>query len=175
MKNNLKKITHEKLQNEKVCQMEKWISTNTDNFRYMLLSRMEQDCEYFLGYGARHEGRLCALNVKAHIHCMKYIHNSFDHDKKPEWLAMEKINQNEKEILNGDVIKARDTFYFSHGIQACYSSSNILETEQIKKTKEEFEKELENSSDLYDPVDQFKKGCIAEANRIIEIKQKSRI
>lgn len=86
-----------------------------------------------------------------------------------------KINQYEKEMLNGDVIKARDTFYFSHGIHACYSSSNILETEQIKKTKEEFEKELENSSDLYDPVDQFKEGCIAEANRIIEINQKSRI
>lgn len=175
MKKYSKKIKHKKMQNEKRRHMKKWISTHDDDDRYMLLARMEHDCRDFLGFGGRHEERLWALNVKEQIHYMKYIHNSFDHDKKPEWLTMEKINQYEKEMLNEDAIKTRDTFYFSRGIQACYSSSNILETEQIKKTKGEYENELENSSDLYDPIDQFKKGYIAEANRIIEINKKSRI
>ena len=34
---------------------------------YMLLSRLKQDCDYFLGHGNRYEGRLWAGSVKDQI------------------------------------------------------------------------------------------------------------
>ena len=34
-------------------------------FRYQLLGRMQQDCEYWLGYGGRNDNRLWALEKVA--------------------------------------------------------------------------------------------------------------
>ena len=71
----------------------------TDEFKYMLLDRMKQDCNYYL-YGC---GR-CAKYVWSndpgeHIANMNALWNSFPDDAKPEWLTMEKIEEYEKDML----------------------------------------------------------------------------
>ena len=63
---------------------------------YRLLSRMMQDCEYFLGNGNRHQKFLWAGNVHDQIKTMKEIWNSLK--VKPEWLTMEQIETWENEM-----------------------------------------------------------------------------
>lgn len=62
-------------------------------FRYMLLSRLQSDCEYYLGYGNRYPKRLWAGNEAKQIDYMTKIHDSFGEDAKPEWLTMEQIKE----------------------------------------------------------------------------------
>lgn len=66
---------------------------------YMMLSRLESDCKYFLGYGNRYEGHLYYKNVAEHIQHMKDLWNSFSKEDKPKWLTMEQIEQYEKEMI----------------------------------------------------------------------------
>lgn len=66
-------------------------------FRYQMLSRMQQDCEYFLGNGNGNEKHLWAGNVEDQIKYMKDLWNSFE--EKPEWLSMEDIEKYEKDML----------------------------------------------------------------------------
>lgn len=66
-----------------------WILSRDDEFRYMLLDRMRQDCEYFLGFGGRSARVLWAGDVDMQIEYMRAIWNSFK--VKPEWLSMEQI------------------------------------------------------------------------------------
>ncbi|MGF7010664.1 hypothetical protein M2146_001188 [Lachnospiraceae bacterium PF1-22] len=69
------------------------------SFQYQMLSRLQSDCEYFLGYGNYSEKRLWASNVKNQIKEMKKLWNGFEKHEKPEWLTMEQINQYEKDML----------------------------------------------------------------------------
>lgn len=63
---------------------------------YMLLSRLQMDCEYFLGNGSRNTKYLWAGSVKDQISEMKSIFNSLT--EKPEWLSMEGILRYEAEM-----------------------------------------------------------------------------
>lgn len=74
------------------------ILKHDDKFKYMLLSRCEVDCEYYLSYGNRHSKHLWADNVDDHIETMKVLYNSFTDDLKPEWINLEKIEEYEKEM-----------------------------------------------------------------------------
>lgn len=67
-------------------------------FRYMLLDRLKQDCNYYLGYGNRQEKYLWAGNVKEQISKMKELYNSFAEDEKPEWLSMKDIEDYENKM-----------------------------------------------------------------------------
>jgi hypothetical protein len=67
-------------------------------FNYMMLSRMQSDCEYFLNYGNRNKSRLWAGSVKEQIEEMKKLHNSFPEGQKPEWLTYEGILDYEKRM-----------------------------------------------------------------------------
>lgn len=71
----------------------------TDSFKYMLLDRMKQDCNYYLGNGNRLKKYLWANDEKEHIENMKELWNSFPDEEKPEWLTMEQIETYEKEML----------------------------------------------------------------------------
>ena len=53
-------------------------------FRYMLLGRLQADCEYYLGFGNKSSRRLWAGSE---------IHDSFRENEKPEWLTMEQIKE----------------------------------------------------------------------------------
>lgn len=65
-------------------------------FAYRLLSRMEQDCKYFLGNGNRHEKFLWSGSVKEQIADMLFIWDSLK--EKPKWLSREQIKAYEKEM-----------------------------------------------------------------------------
>ena len=78
-----------------------WEFTPGDTkFNYMLLSRLQTDCDYFLGNGNRYEKNLWAGNVDDHIEMMKKIWNGFE--EKPEWLSMEQIEDYERKMKNND-------------------------------------------------------------------------
>ncbi len=68
-------------------------------FRYQFLSRLQMDCNYFLGNGCRYEKNLWAQNVPDHIALMRAYWHSFKKSEKPEWLTLEQIDRYEKEML----------------------------------------------------------------------------
>ena len=72
-----------------------------DSFAYMMLSRMQSDCDYFLGNDgqSRHPKHLWAKNVEEHIDNMKAIWEAFPQDAKPEWLTMEQIEDYERRMM----------------------------------------------------------------------------
>ena len=54
-------------------------------FRYMLLGRLQADCEYYLGFGNKSPHRLWAGSEKTQIEYMTKIHDSFrTHRQIPE-------------------------------------------------------------------------------------------
>lgn len=65
-------------------------------YQYMLLSRLQHDCKYFLGYGNRRESVLWAGNVADQIAKMKELWQVFPDDLKPEWCTMQDIEKYEK-------------------------------------------------------------------------------
>lgn len=67
-------------------------------FRYMLLSRLEMDCEYYLGYGNRNERKLWGGNVRDHIWYMKELWHNFPEGEKPQWLSLEQIEEYGKQM-----------------------------------------------------------------------------
>lgn len=74
--------------------------TNLSNYAkdskylYMLLSRLQQDCEFYLNAGARNKKYLWALGVDEHLNEMEEIYNYLD--EKPEWLTAEDISEYKK-------------------------------------------------------------------------------
>lgn len=64
---------------------------------YMLLARLKQDCEYYLGFGDRRPKHLWALDEKEQIAKMRELHASVP--EKPEWLTTEEIDAFEKEMV----------------------------------------------------------------------------
>ena len=76
------------------------VSEDKKKFHYMLLSRLQCDCNYFLGNGNRHVNHLWADTVEEHIAKMKELWLSFAENDKPEWLSWQDILHYEKEMLN---------------------------------------------------------------------------
>ena len=66
-------------------------------FRYQLLSRLQADCEYYLGFGNRSTNRLWAGDEKAQIETMTKLYESFN--EKPEWLTMDEILEYSKRMI----------------------------------------------------------------------------
>ena len=58
---------------------------------YFLLSRLKDDCEYFLGAGGRAEKHLWAGNVREQIAKMRELYAALP--EKPEWLTQEDIDR----------------------------------------------------------------------------------
>lgn len=82
-------------------EIEKLLSRD-ETFRYQLLSRMQSDCDYYLGHGNRYPGCLWAGNEAEHIKIMRLLYQSFPEDRKPEWLSEADINNYEKEMAGQD-------------------------------------------------------------------------
>lgn len=74
--------------------------TKDEKFRYMMLSRLKQDCEYYLGNGNRSIKYLWAGSEKDQIQEMKTRHKAFTDDKKPEWLTWDDILKYESLMCN---------------------------------------------------------------------------
>lgn len=70
--------------------MENW-SRYEPKFRYMMLSRMKQDCDYYLGYGNRSTSHLWAQDEKKQIANMIALWTTFDPEDSPEWLTWDEL------------------------------------------------------------------------------------
>ena len=77
---------------------QKYLDSLSTERKYCLLDRMRIDCEYFLGFGARHKKYLWAGNVKVQIENMLYLYDSIM--QKPDWLTREQI-LNYKKLMEG--------------------------------------------------------------------------
>jgi hypothetical protein len=62
-----------------------------ETFRYQLLSRLQSDCNYYLGNGNRSIKHLWADDEQEQIEVMKDLWKSFADEDKPEWLTWEEI------------------------------------------------------------------------------------
>jgi hypothetical protein len=75
------------------------ILKSDERTRYMMLSRLQSDCEYYLNHEDRNKSVLWSKDEQEHINNMKQLHNSFSEDDKPEWLTMEQILEYEKQMV----------------------------------------------------------------------------
>lgn len=75
---------------------ERITEANQDEYNYMLLDRLKQDCEYYLGNGNRNAKYLWAGNEDGQIAEMRKIYNQLK--EKPEWLTLDDINNYAKEM-----------------------------------------------------------------------------
>lgn len=75
---------------------ERITEANQDEYNYMLLDRLKQDCEYYLGNGNRNAKYLWAGNEDGQIAEMRKIYNQLK--EKPEWLTIDDINNYAKEM-----------------------------------------------------------------------------
>ena len=66
-------------------------------YEYMMLSRLQSDCEYFTNYGKCMLNRKTESDIYSLIEEMRDIYNSLE--DKPEWLSLEDINKYEAEML----------------------------------------------------------------------------
>ena len=71
-------------------------SADANRFQYMMLGRLQTDCDYFLGNGNRSENNLHFPTVEEHIQGMKDIWTELEN--KPEWLSMEDIENYERQM-----------------------------------------------------------------------------
>lgn len=77
--------------------MENW-GKYEPRFRYMMLDRLKQDCNYYLGNGGRNPNSLWAADEKAQIENMKALWNTFPKEDTPEWLTWEDILEFERKM-----------------------------------------------------------------------------
>ncbi|MDW7798757.1 LPD11 domain-containing protein [Streptococcus canis] len=69
---------------------------NPYHFDYMMLSRLQEDCDIYLRNGD--ENRLWAENVEAQIAEMKKIWKKFPETEKPNWLTWEQLLRYEQKM-----------------------------------------------------------------------------
>lgn len=81
---------------------------------YMLLSRMQQDCEYYLNEGNRNANNLWAGNETAQITEMKRLYNSFEDSQKPQWLSMQDIERYEDLMCNNEKLDIHEDVITSY-------------------------------------------------------------
>lgn len=106
-------------------------------FDYMMLSRLQSDCEYYLGYGNRSERNLWAGSVKGQIKEMKRIWDSLPEDKKPEWLSMEDILEYERKMTDGGMMAKGGVvkYYNKDNKHSISSPSGSIEKDILDKVK----------------------------------------
>lgn len=80
--------------------MEDW-RKKEPRFRYMMLDRLRQDCNYYLNYANRSASVLWAKDEKDQIENMKAIWNTFSKNDTPEWLTWEDILEFERQMVKG--------------------------------------------------------------------------
>lgn len=88
------------MKSKKISQSLREILDSEDRFRYMMLSRMQSDCEYYLGFGNRCKKHLWTGDEATQIKYMKAIYNSFRfrYRKKPKWITLKQIKNYEKQM-----------------------------------------------------------------------------
>jgi hypothetical protein len=70
---------------------------NNDQFNYQFLGRLQQDCEYYLGFGNRQNSVLWAKDEVEQIQKMREVHDLLP--IKPVWCTLEDITRYEKSMV----------------------------------------------------------------------------
>lgn len=91
-----------------IIEEQKDIFQADDSFRYQMLSRLKQDCEYYLNYGNRTKKHLWAGDEADQIEMMKELWKSFKEDEKPEWLTWDELLDYEKALMGGQETKLQE-------------------------------------------------------------------
>lgn len=73
------------------------VKTRPLDFQYMLLSRLQADCKYYLGNGGRNDKHLFMLDPVEQIWLMNDIHHGLK--EKPEWLSLDEIAAFESQMI----------------------------------------------------------------------------
>ena len=82
--------------------------SHNQEYLYMLLDRLRQDCDYYLGNGGKNPQALWAGDEASQISKMKEIWNQLE--EKPEWLTMEQIEDYAKQMgVSDDLTETTDT------------------------------------------------------------------
>lgn len=107
----VKKVTRleESAITEGIEEISRDLCANKDTFKYQMLSRLQNDCDYFLKAGNRSPSVLWAKNVDDHIKLMRDLYNSFSEEDKPEWITLDKIEEYEKEMKDNTLEEDLDT------------------------------------------------------------------
>ena len=74
------------------------IYANSDSYYYQMLSRLQQDCEYYLNNGNRDPSVLWSKDEQSHIDMMRDLYNKLD--PKPEWISENDIDHYENEMVD---------------------------------------------------------------------------
>lgn len=75
------------------------ILLSSDEFKYSLLDRMQQDCKYYLTFGKYDPCVLWAKNTVEHVKIMFAIWESFSCEKRPEWLTAKQLHKYKDEMI----------------------------------------------------------------------------
>ena len=78
--------------------MEDWLLKKEPSYRYQMLDRLRQDCDYYLRLGTNNPGNLWAEDEITQIIVMKMLWESFPEEDKPEWLTWEQILDYERRL-----------------------------------------------------------------------------
>ena len=78
-------------------QQEKEAQSQDHSATYQLLSRLKQDCDYYLGAGNRNNKHLWAETPQAQLEKMRELYDLLP--EKPEWLTEQDLDRYEKEML----------------------------------------------------------------------------
>ena len=70
-----------------------YLRRKSHQYEYMMLSRLELDCKYFLGNGNGFLGHLYYKDIDKHIAEMKKIYEVFLDQDKPKWISLSDIEK----------------------------------------------------------------------------------
>ena len=91
--------------------MEDW-DKYEPRFRYMMLSRMKSDCDYYLGNGNRSTNHLWAGNEADQICNMMLLWNTFEPEDSPEWLTWDELMEYARKMGVDIKIELTPVHYF---------------------------------------------------------------
>lgn len=107
-----------------------------EKFRYMMLSRMQSDADYYLGNGNKNAKNLWAKDEEEHIGLMKELYDSVS--EKPDWLSQEQLNKYEKELSyekykRNSIYTDKNGAKIGHSMVVQYATMNHLTIEEAKR------------------------------------------
>lgn len=109
---------------ERIAQMEfennlkNEVLDQNNEYKYQMLSRLQCDCQYFLGNGNCHEKHLWANNLDNHILAMKMIYESFNEQDKPVWINNEMIDLYKDQMWTASLSKQANSL--SDRLMECF-------------------------------------------------------
>ncbi len=96
------------------------------HFSYRLLSRLQADCDYYLGAGGRAEKHLWAGDAKAQIAKMRELYASLP--EKPEWITSEDIDTYARRMIPYQVVVYHAT---ENGFDEMQEYTTLEEAKQV--------------------------------------------